>query len=755
MSSKAWKEIVAVPRHTIRRMRTTIRGSPIKALAELIINSEDSYYRLEEAGLPASGLIQVGYWKRTERGHETVRAFSVRDYAEGIPFESLDEKFGRYGADTSGHSRRGYFGQGAKDALCMMRNGLVLTVHDGRASLCRFKTENEVPKYLICDEAEADAALKEFNERIKGEAPLDKAQNGTLVYFEMPLSQHAPKVKTIKESLETLYMLRKLLADPKRKVQLIDHDTGEAMELKPLPLEGELLHRERVKLHFASLPLDVELAVYRASRDLNQQPGERREGGLLVVDEHDAVLDLTLFGYDYESSAARLFGEVRIEGFKPLFRKDGLVITESREGLDYNHPFNRLLRQRIRESLARVLERLEKEALPGVARIDEALDRRFRAAFSRINSLIRNEADRSFGEGFFTAPPQIPEKGLAFSLPQLTVEFPQSRRVHLVVDVAKVPSGSLIELKADNPNLELEPQNAVEVPVSVSAEDPASVPILVSGREVGVEGTVTASFADLAAHLHVRVVEEKLILPPSGFGFVPDRVRIYAGERGRLRLLADTQVVSPGSEVTVKSDNPNVRISELESILRVPSPSSGSTSSLSVKVEGLKAGERAVIRATCQGREATAKVYVSERLTHGGLFRGYSLDFQRDPRRRWSFDRQSGIIYVHMAAPVLRGYFGENGERLVKEKRPEALALLAESLLSCICQQWAHYRFEAGLREYANPDDPAAMWEEEEAEATQIDYEFGRAFHDWIIGFQPHRSHAETPEVASGEAVNP
>jgi len=282
------------------------------------------------------------------------------------------------------------------------------------------------------------------------------------------------------------------------------------------------------------------------------------------------------------------------------------------------------------------------------------------------------------------------------------------------------------------------------VPTGIPMENPFSTPLLVSGHQAGVEGTVTASFADLTARLIVRVVEEKLILPPSGFGFVPDNVRIHERGTGRLRLLADTQVVNPGADVMVESDNANVRIVGPETVFRIPTPSTGTVSRLLVTIEGLKAGERALVRATCLGREATARVHVSERLTHGGLFRGYSLDFHRDPRQRSSFDRQSGIVYVHMAAPVLRSYFGENGERLVKEKRPEAVVLLAESLLNCICREWARQRFEYGLREYAKPDDAAATREEEEAEAREIDYEIGKTFHDWIMAPQVHPSRVDT-----------
>ena len=38
------------PRHTIRRIKTAMQGNVIRALAELITNSDDSYIRLEDSG---------------------------------------------------------------------------------------------------------------------------------------------------------------------------------------------------------------------------------------------------------------------------------------------------------------------------------------------------------------------------------------------------------------------------------------------------------------------------------------------------------------------------------------------------------------------------------------------------------------------------------------------------------------------------------------------------------------------------------
>lgn len=36
------------PRHTVRRMKTAMQGNVIRALVELITNSDDSYVRIED-----------------------------------------------------------------------------------------------------------------------------------------------------------------------------------------------------------------------------------------------------------------------------------------------------------------------------------------------------------------------------------------------------------------------------------------------------------------------------------------------------------------------------------------------------------------------------------------------------------------------------------------------------------------------------------------------------------------------------------
>ncbi|MBI2989472.1 MAG: sensor histidine kinase, partial [Deltaproteobacteria bacterium] len=123
--------IEADPRHTVRRIKTAMQGNAIRALVELITNADDSYIRLEEEKKTHKGLIEVLYKKEGYRG-----LFAVRDHAEGMSVDDVGRSFKKYGAATSGMKTgkrvRGYFGQGAKDALASMVDGRVCTFKDGR-----------------------------------------------------------------------------------------------------------------------------------------------------------------------------------------------------------------------------------------------------------------------------------------------------------------------------------------------------------------------------------------------------------------------------------------------------------------------------------------------------------------------------------------------------------------------------------------------------------------------------------------------
>ena len=55
--------IKAADRNVVRSIKMAMQGNAIRALVELITNSDDSYIRLKEAGIPSKNSIEILYEK--------------------------------------------------------------------------------------------------------------------------------------------------------------------------------------------------------------------------------------------------------------------------------------------------------------------------------------------------------------------------------------------------------------------------------------------------------------------------------------------------------------------------------------------------------------------------------------------------------------------------------------------------------------------------------------------------------------------
>ena len=74
-----------------------IKRDVIRALVELITNSDDSYRRLESRGKEVDGRIMIEVLRKRQQS-----VFRVTDYAEGMDGNALDQALGVYAEDTSG-----------------------------------------------------------------------------------------------------------------------------------------------------------------------------------------------------------------------------------------------------------------------------------------------------------------------------------------------------------------------------------------------------------------------------------------------------------------------------------------------------------------------------------------------------------------------------------------------------------------------------------------------------------------------------
>lgn len=80
----------------------------------------------------------------------------------------------------------------------------------------------------------------------------------------------------------------------------------------------------------------ISILIRRSENELTQT-GDDREGGLLLVDEEDVVLGMSLFKFDNEPLAAKFIGEIRIGRFRELLGEEESVLSQERDGLSNRH----------------------------------------------------------------------------------------------------------------------------------------------------------------------------------------------------------------------------------------------------------------------------------------------------------------------------------------------------------------------------------------------------------------------------------
>lgn len=341
---------------------------------------------------------------------------------------------------------------------------------------------------------------------------------------------------------------------------------------------------------------------------------------------------------------------------------------------------------------------------------------------------------------------EIPPKEMVFSPQEMEIVSEETRTVYLLLNPQKVPPGSRIAIGCNNPTIVLKPQYELSTPEEYKQEVP-KLPISVRGTKEGEEGLVTASFANLkTAVLYVKIVSEEVLRPRNGFAFVPELVTITKGRKRKMRLIADVTIVEPGTLVKVTSSDPSkIRIVGLN-MFTVPKPNAGSLlATCYVPVEGLEEGAKSTILAQTRDKEglnldAVAEAKVVKPTPPQGLFTDYKLDPKADPRLRFSFDREKGKIHIHTKAPVLKRYFGENAEKLNED--PRAQVLLCETILSCICYEWARFKLNNGIEEALGP-----MEVEMQRVSRKIEHEYGERIHIWIMGTLPEKGEAGTVET--------
>jgi hypothetical protein len=505
-----------VPVSAVRRLKMTagkrafkmladqaIGHDLLKGLLELITNSDESYAVLELAGARPSGRIEIEVDRRTRTKQTVIR---VIDWAEGMDEAQLEKCLVGYGEDTSAHVGRGVFGMGLKDTIVAFGEGTITSFKNEKKYRCSHTNVDDLA--LEPAQAVTRSDKKEFR----------NTTGGTIVEIAVRNPEiRIPQMDSLRRQLQMHVCLRGIMTDPTRTLVLRDLRSGSADDLRYETPENELLV-DRAELSLASYPeIRPKLTVRRAvGADALSQSGSDRTGGILVVSRRTCH-EATLFGFDDDPHAARLFGELRCDEIYDKQAGGDWIVDKNRDGLKKNHPLTKELFQAARQVIDGIIAEERKEEREKQRKLEnEKTLRRFREAIKSLNEIARRELQLG-GPGTGVGPgtptdPRAPQDGFEFIPDTYRIIISERELLKLRVQVdgtTGIAVGDKIEISCDNPKIKVL-DNAPSVPKLFHEDPPLSiVHVPVEGLQANAQGFITAKYNGKTAIAAVEVVSTK------------------------------------------------------------------------------------------------------------------------------------------------------------------------------------------------------------------------------------------------------
>jgi hypothetical protein len=676
-------DIQADQRLIARLVRGGTQGNAIRALLELIANSDDSYRRLEDEGIDHDGVIELLYAKEGSCG-----LFSVRDGAEGMSHDDLSGAFRKYGAATSGlkdgKSVAGFFGTGAKNALAGMSDGRICTFNDDTFSDLRIFLRGD------CLKGELDGP-KVATQKIRAEHGI--RSNGTVAYFraDPDKGQKVPRFDTVHEDLANHWRLRKIMTNPARTILLVD----EAQKKKKRRLRYSTPKgQERMNEQF-TVPCErygefpIHLSIWRAESELRQE-GDDRPGGLLIIDDRGATLDMSLFRYDREPLAARLFGEVTFGRFRDLLAKEEAALDEKREGLNRTHPVCKAVVAEIEKRIEALVQEESRRQKEARSKIDDDERTRYRDAFKILNEIAEAEAEEVHNLGQdATTKVEPPPNGFCLYPDCAHLSVGKRYNFEVRIDTNRFAPGTLVRMSSSSPKLSVIGNTEFKV-VKAEKGGVARRFVTVQGTEAGIRATLRATIGKNIAEATVYVEPEKAendFLYKWGLVFRPESLTVRMNKARRAVLRVCVKLVEGGTKINIRSEHHTVHVWP-EQIVVNEANARGHVAEYEVEVWGDEPDVTAIV--TAEGGERYALLEVNtrteeeqERPKGQGMFSGEPVFEQgdSDPLQRISYSRETGKIIIYVNFPSVRFYLGED----LRHKKSLAAQVLLADLIAERC----------------------------------------------------------------------
>ena len=496
MSPRISRPLDYAGRFGLQQADQAIKKDVIRALVELITNSDDSYNRLEARDREVEGRIIVDVQRR--RQSESV--LTVRDYGEGMDGLLLDKALGVYADETSGYDFgepvRGLFGRGVKDAILGLGEGAVTGIIDNQEHRAQLRMEEGRPHY-------------------RAEEPIDLGlntiPNSTTVEVKVTRDDiRIPQKDNLRKQLILHYGLRDILSNNSRKVIVRNVDgRGKPVEENKLAYQYPVgtLSKETT-LSIPKFDTSCKMVLYKAAEPLDtpREAGYNAQAGLLVKSKY-AILDNTLLRFDGDPNAQRFYGSVTCSYLDDLLLNKEPILTATRDGLDRSHPFVKELFSVCEDFLDPFVQEEANRVQREVYRAqNQELKQKLETALDRLNEIAREElAELDTMPASGPRDPREPEAGFGFMPEYSSIHTGRKASITLRSLSRVIPEWSIATIESNNPNVSvLTPEVTLKSRKDFDWLCEAKVNI--EGVQVGADAIITAQCEGLTAEGYVRVV---------------------------------------------------------------------------------------------------------------------------------------------------------------------------------------------------------------------------------------------------------
>jgi hypothetical protein len=644
-----------------------IRGDVIRALIELITNSDDAYGAVD-------GPITVRVMA-TGDAHEPVE-IRVSDAAIGLTAEGLEARLAKLGVTKDASEApyaRGLFGRGARD-VASLGTLTFKAIRDGQFSALRI--DGLSYEFLAVNEP--------VTPEHRAELGLEQGQNGFTNIVHVDERIRVPSGAELQRKLAEHAQLRDLAR--RRDVFLFDGRNGEFhARLQPPALPAIILDEEVPVQGYAPIRVTVRRLEVRSSGSLTPYS---RHG--LLVKSGVSVFENSWLGLENRPESLFFCGEIEapqiIQIIHAFDRKESLggttrLLKRDRDGLQRDHEYFRALAQAVQRTVGPLFEAVAKE-MAAERKQGENLSNAFKVAREALRDQIRRALEEIEDDE------QMAGQGDA-GVENLVVIPP--RRIMAPGSSVTLTVRARPESRDETLNAVIESQSPDQVLEAVVASstgwadherlDAIATSVFVTAGSQEGTATIRVRVGDFVARAEIIVLEESedVLAPPDTLEFEHPSVHVAPSRKRRLILRAPLDFVGSRAVFTVDGVG---TLTPHDEVFLVADPT-GHWATATLRYSASDQPGQTIVTAYLDDMDATCSIDVKETASPPGPDYDFELGGWKDPDHRAALTLQDGrlLIKVYGLHPSFAGVFGPYNDAEKKfqaEDGPAARAVLAE-----------------------------------------------------------------------------